>query len=53
MPFDYWHSTDNVLDGWRLVVLGLSVLTLRRLPFVLAFVSGMPDAPDAPNVLMM
>lgn len=39
MTFDYWHATDNVLDGWRLIVLGISVLLMRRLPFVVSFVS--------------
>ena len=39
LPFDYWHADTNIVDGWRLFVLGVVVLILRRLPFVIPMVS--------------
>jgi hypothetical protein len=39
LPFDYWNTDTNVVDGWRLFVLGVLVLLLRRLPFVIPLVS--------------
>lgn len=39
LPFDYWHTTANVVDGWRLVLLGITVLLLRRLPLMIPVVS--------------
>lgn len=38
LPFDSWRADTNVLDGWRLFVLGLSVLLLRRLPVMIPLV---------------
>lgn len=38
LPFDYWHTDTNVVDGWRLFVLGVLVLLLRRLPFIIPMV---------------
>jgi len=39
LPFDYWHADNNIVDGWRLFVLGVVVLILRRLPFVIPMVN--------------
>lgn len=42
LPFDYWHADTNIVDGWRLFVLGVVILILRRLPFVIPMVSFDP-----------
>lgn len=38
LPFDYWHADTNLVDGWRLFVLGVAILILRRLPFIITTV---------------
>ncbi|KAF8526149.1 Sodium/hydrogen exchanger family-domain-containing protein [Gautieria morchelliformis] len=43
MPFHLFSSTVLTLTVWRLVVLGVLVLILRRLPIVLALYRWIPD----------
>ncbi|KAJ7639469.1 Sodium/hydrogen exchanger family-domain-containing protein [Roridomyces roridus] len=43
MPFDQFSNHDTTLQVWRLVVLAICVLVLRRLPVMLALYRWIPD----------
>ena len=36
MPFSAWYDVELTLTPWRLVLLALAILVLRRLPAILA-----------------
>jgi NhaP-type Na+/H+ or K+/H+ antiporter len=43
MPFDAWNNEYTTLTPWRLVLLCLGILTLRRLPGLYALQWWIPD----------
>ncbi|KAH8914409.1 hypothetical protein BT69DRAFT_1072036 [Atractiella rhizophila] len=43
MPFPAWDDPLLSLTPWRLVLLAIAILVLRRLPFILLFYNFMPD----------
>lgn len=43
MPFDKFQSAELSLSVWRLIVIAILVLLLRRLPIVLALYKWIPD----------
>lgn len=43
MPFNLFSSEELTLSVWRLVVIGLLVLLLRRLPIMIALYKFIPD----------
>ena len=43
MPFAAWNDSALTLTPWRLAVLGICVLILRRLPVILALHRWIPD----------
>lgn len=43
MPFDAWNNATLTLTPWRLVVLAISILCLRRLPTIFALQWWIPD----------
>ncbi|SCU94040.1 LADA_0G06172g1_1 [Lachancea dasiensis] len=43
IPWQQFNDHDLGLDAWRLVILGIVVIFLRRIPAVLAFKSMIPD----------
>ncbi|KAH3688529.1 hypothetical protein WICPIJ_000479 [Wickerhamomyces pijperi] len=43
MPWEYFNKVELGLNVWRLVVLGITLIFLRRVPIVLAFKRFIPD----------
>ncbi|KDQ50509.1 hypothetical protein JAAARDRAFT_582100 [Jaapia argillacea MUCL 33604] len=43
MPFHDFHSPELSLSVWRLVVIGILILLLRRLPIMIALYKWIPD----------
>ncbi|KAE8224015.1 hypothetical protein CF319_g3026 [Tilletia indica] len=43
MPFGAWVDTANTLNLWRLFVLAIAVLLLKRIPIILALWKFIPD----------
>jgi hypothetical protein len=43
MPFSQFDNADLTISLWRLIVIGLLVLVLRRLPIVMALYRWIPD----------
>ena len=43
MPFSAWVDSNLTLSLWRLVVLAIGILILRRLPIILALYRWFPD----------
>ena len=43
MPFNSFHSPETTLSVWRLIVIAILVLLLRRLPVIIALYKWIPD----------
>ena len=43
MPFNQFANADLTLSVWRLVVIGILIMILRRLPIVIALYKWIPD----------
>lgn len=43
MPFDDWNSEVLKITPWRLVVLAIAILFLRRLPAIILLYKFIPD----------
>ncbi|KZT25414.1 hypothetical protein NEOLEDRAFT_361131 [Neolentinus lepideus HHB14362 ss-1] len=43
MPFDAFSNTELTLSVWRLIVIGILILLLRRLPIMIALYKFIPD----------
>jgi hypothetical protein len=43
MPFAAWHSPDLTLTPWRLVILAIAILLVRRIPAIFALQRFVPD----------
>lgn len=43
MPFSAWNNASLTLSPWRLVVLAIAILALRRLPTIFALQWWIPD----------
>lgn len=43
MPFSAWNNASLTLTPWRLILLAISILVLRRLPTIFALQYYIPD----------
>jgi sodium/hydrogen antiporter len=43
MPFNDFHAPELTIEVWRLIVIGILVLVLRRLPVIVALYKWIPD----------
>ncbi|KAL7408912.1 Sodium/hydrogen exchanger family-domain-containing protein [Mrakia frigida] len=43
LPFDQFNNHDLTLSAWRLIVLMISIMFLRRMPVILALYRWIPD----------
>lgn len=51
LPFDMFNSTDLGIVPWKLVVLFLAILVLRRIPGMLLLYKIIPDVKDLREAL--
>lgn len=43
MPFNAWSDASLTLTPWRLILLAIAILVLRRLPIIFAIQYYIPD----------